>query len=865
MELCQLTLCEEQGLKRRGEPVFAGVPLPKGALVDGQKIRLVSTRSGEAVNMQARILGRWQDQSIRWLKIDLQAHLGAYEQERLRLETTDSSGFVPKSPQSPAPLENPRPALVKEGLHLELLPGQLDWRIRYRNGQWVPHHLHYVDDQGQPRAVNQIEDWTILEDGPLVSTFQSSGVVLGKENRELVRLVIRLSVHWQQALVRCDVVVHNPRRAAHPGGLWDLGDPGSVHFKALELKVSHSDTAAWSLRAEPDDEAFSAGPQDSLRIYQDSSGGPNWDSRNHQDANGIKIPTFQGYRLTRNGQVVRQSIRATPTLSASGTATGLHVTVPQFWQNFPSALGCEGGRLDIGFFPGDCRKPYELQGGERKTLTAWLHYGDHPEILATRHAPTLLRLSAKAYEAANSFPWFSSTRPDGALEHLIDLGLAADDGFFQKREKIDEYGWRNFGDLYADHETIYQKPDEPPFLSHYNNQYDAIFGFARQFALTGDRRWYELMDDLARHVADIDIYHTSEDRAEYNGGLFWHTDHYLDAHTATHRTYSKHNSTSSVPGQTGGGPAAEHCYTTGLLYHHWLTGSTDSRNAVLELAHWIRNNHEGTGGLFEQLLKVKKQDLPRLKKLARHNLAGVHRYPFTRGTGNYINTLLDASLLEPDQNWLAQAERVIKATINPYDDIDRRDLHISETGWSYLVLLASLVRYLGIKLERDEIDESYRYTLQSLRHYWRWMVKHEKPFLEKVPGLEFPNHTWVAQDIRKAMLMFQASVFDPEHREAYQQKAHEWLDYVTSTLLAGDEKQLTRIQVLLLQNYGPHTAKIVLPEYALISDHTTVVRTPSRALGLSVVIAEIFLRLIRGLRTFRPTREKAWLRNRVGN
>ena len=43
------------------------------------------------------------------------------------------------------------------------------------------------------------------------------------------------------------------------------------------------------------------------------------------------------------------------------------------------------------------------------------------------------------------------------------------------------------------------------------------------------------MDELAHHVVDIDIYHTTRDRAAYSGGLFWHTIHYASAGTATHR------------------------------------------------------------------------------------------------------------------------------------------------------------------------------------------------------------------------------------------------------------------------------------------------------------------------------------------
>ena len=46
-----------------------------------------------------------------------------------------------------------------------------------------------------------------------------------------------------------------------------------------------------------------------------------------------------------------------------------------------------------------------------------------------------------------------------------------------------------------------------------------------------------MMSELAAHVVDIDLYHTTQDKSAYNGGMFWHTYHYGDADTATHRTF----------------------------------------------------------------------------------------------------------------------------------------------------------------------------------------------------------------------------------------------------------------------------------------------------------------------------------------
>ena len=114
-----------------------------------------------------------------------------------------------------------------------------------------------------------------------------------------------------------------------------------------------------------------------------------------------------------------------------------------------------------------------------------------------------------------------------------------------------------------------------------------------QYFRTGDGRWLDLADPLARHVIDIDIYHTSEDRAAYNGGLFWHTDHYRDAATCSHRAYSRANR-GSLGRIYGGGPCNEHNYTTGLLHYYYLTGDPEARDAVVGLADYVINMDDGS-------------------------------------------------------------------------------------------------------------------------------------------------------------------------------------------------------------------------------------------------------------------------------
>lgn len=707
------------------------------------------------------------------------------------------------------------------------------------------------------------ENWQVIEQGPVRTTVKQTGLWKKSDGSELIRVTCELSIYSANGLMEVSVTPHNPRRASHSGGLWDLGDKGSIFFRGLNVETTFPEGGHITIASGETENSKAVTSDQSAGIYQDSSGGVNWDSPNHIDRFGKVTTRFRGYRLSREGQNISEGLRASPRLTWEANGICFQTAIPRFWQNFPTSLGGEQQKVIAGLFPEDSGQLYELQGGERKRLTLFVSHSDQNHDLSWVYSPLTPVIDASVYEMADAFPWFRANQPAGPLDELISLGLDGPNNFFEKREQIDEYGWRNFGDIFADHETLYQPEGEPPLISHYNNQYDAIYGFARQFALTGDSRWFELMDDLARHVADIDIYHTDEDRAEYNNGLFWHTDHYLPANTATHRTFSRHNNTSSTPGQTGGGPAAEHCYTTGLLYHYLQTGTHSSKKAVMNLAQWMVNIHEAGNGLLAQLLAFKKQELPQLKALINGERPSPHRHPFTRGTGNYLTALLDAAVLDPEGNWLNKAEQVIYDTIHPKDNIEQRNLLNIELSWSYLILLSSIARYLWTKRQLDQIDDAYHHARESLLHYTQWMKCHERPFLQESEQLEFANYTWAAQDIRKSMLMFNAAELShgPEE-ESYMAKGRKWLESSCTLLDRSSEKHFSRIQVILVQNSGPQN---IQPGTQCVNSETQRTKQIQEQplLTWQKLVARILRRLGQGLVKFRPSREKAWLITRM--
>lgn len=856
-----IQLSETNGLTRVNEPVRVGVPISKGALFDIQGLTLTTENS--PLPCQFNILNKWPDGSIRWLLCIFQCSVPANGKVAVTLEK--AAGQLQTYPDLSIEKNNGLISVNTGGRVFRIHARELSWESANDSSDPASCHSSIeLEREGNNTCTALLDDsWQIVESGPVSVIAQATGSWRDGAENIVALFDVRLSFYRSNALVAADVTIHNPKRAAHPGGLWDLGDPGSVTFRSLTIKTSAFDE--YTLFTGESHAPIKASNESTLRLYQDSSGGDTWDSTNHINGDEQLTVAFQGYRVVHDDNTVADGLRSSPLLEGKSGDVTVSLTLSRFWQNFPSSLEVENGTLTAGLFPKWTRYPHELQGGERKSQTCYLFYGADHESLAWTHCPLTPVIPGEYYVKASVFPWFKVGNTETQLDELISKGLSGKHNFFAKREVIDEYGWRNFGDIFADHETLYQKPGEEPLISHYNNQYDAIYGFAKQFALTGDPRWFELMNDLAHHVTDIDIYHCCEDRAEYNNGLFWHTDHYLDARTATHRTFTKHHDISSTPGQTGGGPGPEHCYSVGLAYHYFMTGDHASKLAVLELANWMVSLHEGEGGLLEQVFAVKSKELPRIKAKLKGTKTTPHTYPFTRGTGNYINTLLDAWRVSQDKTWIRRCESIIKDCIHPADDINERDLLNTEISWSYLILLAAIEKYLTTKLELNEIDGEFQYALDSFCTYTRWMAANERPFLSIPKSLEFANDTWTAQDIRKAILLYQAIHFDLENKALYLGKANEWLDYVVEKLNKSPEAHYARILIILMQNHGPQdfandtnvfpaNIKVGLEKYDLKHPPT---------LTWQKLLKRIGRRLLKGLVTFNPSKEKAWLDARL--
>ena len=604
----------------------------------------------------------------------------------------------------------------------------------------------------------------------------------------------RLKFFAGSGTVTADVDVTNPRAASHPGGAWDLGDAGSVLIRDLSIEVAthdHAQAAVWG-SLDHNDQWGPSGQR--FDVYQDSSGGSNWQHLNHVNRDNRVTTAFRGFRATRAERSM-DGLRAMPIASIGRDPSRISVALPRFWQVFPKSIEVGPGRFRIGMFPRVQGDLHELQGGERSSVTLALCFGRDSvsaEPLAWLRAPLCVSADPLSYRQSGAWaPLGAGSRSSAeGYEALVNSAISGDNTFEQRREQIDEFGWRNFGELYADHEAVDGSGHEHrSIVSHYNNQYDAVAGFICRFLQTGNQRWWMLADDLARHVADIDLYHTSRDRAAYNGGYFWHTQHYQPAGTATHRSYSRRS------GSSGGGPSPEHNYTSGLMLHHFLTGSEKSRAAVIQLANWVLDMDDGRKSRFRW---IDRRDT---------GLASVTRSPDFlgpgRGAGNSINALLDAHRLTGEPRYLNKADALIARSVHPDDDPEAIDPLDAENRWSYTVFLQVLGKYLEYRADLGLIDARFEYARAVLLKWAAWMSANERPYLERPERLEYPNETWAAQDIRKAAVFEFAARYTPEEgaRASFLARADSFVDYSIRTLLAAPTGRLTRPLVLLLA-YG---------------------------------------------------------------
>jgi hypothetical protein len=589
-----LRVTEDQGLVRINQPVTSGVPLAEGQLWNPALARLL--RDGQEVPLQASVLSRWPDGSIRWLLLDFQADLVAGETAEYVLEYGST---VAASPYAGIVVEEDHDTVTVATGRLEVTFGKQSQLIRGLKVDGVP-----WEGLQSPKLVLQGSG------GLVISTSSAPYQLMVEEvGPERVVVLVKGELHEMEGgetlNFAYDMRFHFYRNATRV-----RIDPTITHLMGWEprIAVSHAKITDVSL-------SFPGWLRGSQAIF-DIATAREQISSGQAASVALLQTTERNYEIISDGRQIAAGDRAPGWAQFRQGDRSLTAGVRHFWEHFPKGIVLnEDGDLRVQLWAASA-DPLIMGGGEAKRHEIYLDLSDQG---AAAVAGLLHPLRAVA-----SPSWYSSTHGFGRPFLLIEDGhlplynpsiamyeTFVEQGYVrlaQNRDRLGEYGWRNFGDW-----STTWDPD-----GWGNGEYDLAYVYFQQFARSGDLRYFDLAESAARHWMDVDLVWAAYNDVWVGCG---------HSHSASHRSYA----------------GEHHTWNQGLLDYYHLTGDRRSLEAALAV-----------GDFFAHLALVKPdRHRPRIFQNQQRDVG-------TRSAGWALVALVAAYESTCDPYYLKAAEAVVE-------------------------------------------------------------------------------------------------------------------------------------------------------------------------------------------------------------
>ncbi|NLH74035.1 MAG: hypothetical protein GX456_13345 [Verrucomicrobia bacterium] len=622
---------ERAGVARTGECVTFGVPLPR-AWHATKPTELLLRREDQAVPAQFEILSRWgshpadTNAPAKWVLVSYLETLDARSVRAIRIEPGEGQ-TAPTSTLSITQavgriFVDTGPALftlntdsfnlidqvVMSGRTLlEPLTASQAIRLLPMNGTNV------VAPTASRQARSSRAD--IERKGPLYAVVKVVGSIPDYHGQPVLDFTARCHFYAGRSDVRLDFTVENnypivEGEWGQPLNVHDQGSTNSVYLGGLQLALKLASTPA-PLHVEMENGLSVSEPTDTIRLYQDSSGGTNWDAyvglvgwENNIDC-APRLQSFStspGFTITGIGSPVtgRRALGWIALRRTGDQGPRVQVAVRDFWQNFPKALEARtDGTVVADLFPNGHVFRHNLRVGEEKTHTLMFRFGLGAEEVGVAdqcarafQQPLLGQVEPAAMvqsgalgevpvEDLKQWPLYERY-VRVAFEPNPDFNPDVDDPSFGNttlRETIERYnffGWQDYGDVPLDYESF-----GPNQAGQMNLKYWFLYGFLVQYGRSGDPAWLDLALPAAWHLADIDYLHIPDEGPQHwaHGAYFGHSNHDEPGNINPNR-----NSNSPSDDLFFGVPD--------LLLAYCMTGETRFREVALEGLQAMRNQAE---------------------------------------------------------------------------------------------------------------------------------------------------------------------------------------------------------------------------------------------------------------------------------
>jgi len=303
---------ETAGISRFREPVTCGVPFPKGMLYREDPIFLCDETS-QSCPSQTYPLAFWPDQSVKWLLLDTQVEIKRNESKNYQLARAQKQQ---NSNDGISVIKDDTDWIINTGsvlFHLDTQQFTPFRKVQTQSAEIVDavgSGFELVDDRGMVYIPVILEMKTEVC-GHLRTSVKVEGKFQNEKGVCLAAFIARLHFYRQKSFVRIDFTLVNSRPAKHPGGLWDLGDPGSILFDDLTLKVKLVKSSYTRVEYSHDAAMpMSISKKQDLLIYQDSSGSENWQSNIPINRNGKILHKFKGFEVRSGNKIISHGHRA---------------------------------------------------------------------------------------------------------------------------------------------------------------------------------------------------------------------------------------------------------------------------------------------------------------------------------------------------------------------------------------------------------------------------------------------------------------------------------------------------------------------------------------------------------------------------
>ena len=574
---------EPSGTARTCYPITSGVPIPRGVLMSTDHVQLTNP-SGDEMPLQVGRAATWPDGSIKWMHLDFQVDLAANEE---KVYTVSFGENVHRSaPRSSLEVHD-------RGKHIDVVTGPLRFSIDKTRFQMRDIGLD-LNDTGsfEPIASEPTETFVELEDltgklsgrflaslddrcrvtvetvGPLRAEIRAEGWHRSKDSRSAIPFAVRIVAYAGHSFL---TVYHSFAISENPNEVF-------VKSLGFNIPTTLNEDQKYATSGTGIHQGTLARGE-ACTLYQDD------------DAH---------YTLT-SGNTIAEGTQSRGWLDLNDGEKGVTLFIRDIERLYPKALHADAsgataylwppqaGNLDLrlelthpspeleafkeehadlyrmsehgGITPEEAKKVLTDDTGRTamgvaKTheLVVYFHKGDH--------------LAARCEDMAQAFnipligfvspEWYIQTNVLGKYHPYDPEGFPQAEKWFDKtfewilrhqHEWSRWYGMIHYGDTQTRRDMV--PGDWARFCCRWgwlNSEVEIYFTAFLQYLRTGDRKYFDFGEAMARHHMDVDTIHTHKIPRFIGMG---------------HRHDINH---------WGGGPGCSHQWVHGTLLYYYLTG-----------------------------------------------------------------------------------------------------------------------------------------------------------------------------------------------------------------------------------------------------------------------------------------------------